>query len=259
MCHTQINRHASWSLLFLYHSSSFSSLIWFCSWYFASYISALNHPSCTWADFYINFLLPWGSYLSWCYIAVSIILNTLKNPLPHATCPQDVSSYSLPISSPQSLLRCFSLPGRCAASSSPQRGLTLIPLYYWLSWHQLGLQTVRAPCGPPSRLSAHLQCLTQPPRCLCWALRKATWPATCLLLLGRGGPQRWPPCWKEVQKLAVRPLCLTSVLYGGLVLWQRVRAAAQDRRGWVSALGVGEKRFLALPGSPIKLRSVMTL
>lgn len=74
---TQINRRASWSLLFLYLSSSFSSLIWFCSSCFASYISALNHPSCTWADFYIHFVLPQALI---CPAIILVLVSSEESP-----------------------------------------------------------------------------------------------------------------------------------------------------------------------------------
>lgn len=166
-----------------------------------------------------------GSYLSCRYIAFSIILNILKNPLPWTTCPQDTGSHSLLISSPQSLRECFAPPGRCAACSSPQRGLVLIALYCWLSWHQLGLNTVHALCGSPSRLLAHPPCLTQP------CPQKATWPSYWAVAAGQDQAQCWHQYGKEVQKLFVCPPFLMSIVCEELVLWQRVREADWDRRG----------------------------
>jgi len=83
--------------------------------------------------------------------------------------------------------------------------------------------------------------------------RKLPGPATCLLVLGRSRPQHWHQCWKEVQKVAICPLCLMSVPHEEPVLWQRLRAAAWDRRGWVSALGVGGEAVFTPAWIPYKV------
>lgn len=86
------------------------------------------------------------------------------------------------------------------------------------------------------------------PHCFCWVLPKATWPSYLPVSAGQEQAQCWHQCWKEVKN----SLWLMSTPYEVLVLWQRVRAAAWDRRGWVSALEMGERCFFTPAQVPYK-------
>lgn len=150
------------------------------------------------------------------FIAVSIILNILKTVLPYATHPQEVGSHSLPVFSPYSLLGCFSPSWKmCCLQFPPERSYTysliLLLIGLWSAWPEDSTYSVWF----PSHLSAHLQCLMQ--------------PLLTLLLLGAAeshlaqllacccwaeGPSQY---FKEVQKLAVCPICLMSIQYEELI------------------------------------------
>lgn len=83
----------------------------------------------------------------------------------------------------------------------------------------------------------------QPPHCLCWVLQKATQPSYLPVAAG----QERTPVPAPVLGRSAEGSCMS------LVLWQRVRAAAWDRRGWVSAGGWGEEVVFTPAWIPYKI------